>query len=124
MYVDNIIFGNDVEQLGHRFVNCMQTKFEMYMIGELSFFLGLQITQSPQGVFISQSKYLKETLNKFRMEDCKPISTPMTTGNKLCKEDGIPLVNQNEYMSMIGSLLYLIALRPDIMQAVGIVTRF
>eukprot|EP00253_Pinus_taeda_P025648 PITA_25648 len=96
----------------------------MSMIGELSFFLGLQITQSPRGVFISQSKYLKETLKKFGMEDYKPISTPMTTGCKLCKEDATPQVNQTEYKSMIESVLYLTASRSNIMQAVGIVTRF
>jgi len=65
----------------------MQIEFEMSIIRELSFFLGLQITQSPQGVFVSQSKYLKGTLLKFGMEDCKPVSTPMNTGCKLCKED-------------------------------------
>lgn len=95
MYLDDIIFGSGIEQLGHQFAKCMQTEFEMSMIRELSFFLGLQISQSSQGVFISQSKYLKETLKKFGLEDCKPVSTPMTTGYKLCKKDETSPVNQN-----------------------------
>jgi len=61
-YVDDIIFGSDMEQLGHQLSKCMQTEFEIFVIGELCFFLGLKISQFPQGVFISQSKYLKETL--------------------------------------------------------------
>ena len=65
----------------------MQKEFEMSMLGELSFFLGLQITQTSKGIFISQNKHIKEMLKKFEMEDYKPISTPMITGCKLSKED-------------------------------------
>ena len=65
----------------------MQSEFEMSMLGELNFFLGLYISQLNDGIFISQSKYIKEMLKKFGMEDCKPISTPMTTGCKLSKDD-------------------------------------
>lgn len=93
------------------------------MIRELSFFLVLQISQSPQGVFISQSKYLKKTLKKFLLEDYKPINTPITIGYKLCK-DGTPLENQIEYRSVIGILLYMIASRPKIMQVVWLVAIF
>jgi hypothetical protein len=96
----------------------------MSMLGELSFFLGLHISQSNKGIFISQTKYIKEMLKKFGMEDCAPVSTPMITGCKLRKDDESPEENQTLYRSMIGNLLYVTTSRPDIMQAVGLVARF
>ena len=96
----------------------------MSMIGELTFFLGLQISQDSTGIFISQSKYLKDMLHKFGMKDNSPVCTPMVTGCKLSKEDKSPSLDQTVYRSMIGNLLYLTASRPDIMQAVGLVARF
>jgi hypothetical protein len=94
------------------------------MIGELSFFLGLQITQKSEGIFLSQEKYLREMLKRFQMEDSKPMSTPMVTGCKLSKDDDSPDVDQSSYRSMIGSLLYIITFHPDIMYVVGIVGRY
>jgi hypothetical protein len=102
----------------------MQIEFEMSMIGELSYFLGLQVKQSSAGIFISQEKYLKEILKKFQMEDSSTVSTPMVVGCKLSKDDISPDVDQRTYRSMIGSLLYITASRPDIMQVVGMVGRF
>jgi hypothetical protein len=102
----------------------MQKEFEMSMLGELTFFLGLQVTQTEKGIFICQSKYVKEMLKKFQMEDCKPMSTPMVTGCKLSLDDDSPKVDQTMYRSMIGSLLYATTTRPDIMQVVGLVGRF
>jgi hypothetical protein len=94
------------------------------MIGELSYFLGLQVKQSSAGIFISQEKYLKEMLKKFQMEDSSPVSTPMVVGCKLSKDDVSPDVDQRTYHSMIGNLLYIISSRPDIMQVVGMVGRY
>jgi hypothetical protein len=88
------------------------------MIGDLSYFLGLQVKQSSIGIFISQEKYLKEILKKFQMEDSSTVSTPMVVGCKLRKDDISPDVDQRTYRSMIGSLLYITTSRPDIMQAV------
>ena len=65
----------------------MQKEFEMSLLGELTFFLGLQISQRTEGIFITQTKYTKEMLKKFQMEDCKPVSTPMITGCKLRKDN-------------------------------------
>jgi hypothetical protein len=75
----------------------MQTKFDMSMIGELSYFLGLQINQSFAGLFISQEMYLKEILKKFEMEYSSPVSTPMVFGCKLSKDDISPNVDQRTY---------------------------
>jgi hypothetical protein len=91
----------------------------MSLLGELSFFLGLQICQSNQGIFISQTKYIIEMLKRFGMEDCKPVNTPMQTSCKLRKDDDSKSIDQRQYRSMIGSLLYVIKSRPDVMQAVG-----
>jgi len=92
----------------------------MSLLGELTFFLGLQVRQATDGIFLSQAKYLKQILKKYGMEDCKPVSTPMITGYKISSHDDSPIVNQLEYRSMIGSLLYLTGKRIDIMHAVGI----
>jgi hypothetical protein len=102
----------------------MQTEFEMSMIGELSYFLRLQVKQSSAGIFISQEKYLKEILKKFQMEDSSTVNTPMVVGFKLSKDDISPDVDQKIYRSMIGSLLYITTSRPDIMQVVGMVGHF
>jgi hypothetical protein len=102
----------------------MQTGFDMSMIGELSYFIGLQVNQSFVGIFISQEKYLKEMLKKFQMEDSSYVSTPMVVGCKLNKDDISPDVDQRTYQSMIGSLLYITTSHPDIMQVVGMVGRY
>ena len=80
--------------------------------------------QATDGIFLSQEKYLKKILKKYGMEDCKHVSTPMITGCNLSSNDDPPMVNQPEYRSMIGSLLYLTGTRPDIMHGVGIFGRF
>ena len=96
----------------------------MSLLGELTYFLGLQITQHDDGIFISQTKYIKEMLKKFDMEGCKAISTPMVTGCKLSKDGTSPATDQKSYRSMIGSLLYVTTSRLDVMHAVGQVARF
>jgi hypothetical protein len=123
-YVDDIIFGRDDDKLSQKFAKDMQNEFEMSLLGELSFFLGIHICQRNQGIFISQTKYIKEMLKRFGMEDCKPINTPMKTSCKLSKDDDSKSTYQRKYMSMIGSLLYVTTSKPDVMQAVGQVAQF
>ncbi|KAL8145092.1 hypothetical protein AgCh_003340 [Apium graveolens] len=79
IYVDDIIFGSTNEKLCQRFSKLMQSEYEMSMMGELSYFLGLQVSQRSDGIFISQTKYVKDVLKKFDMVDCSPASTPMST---------------------------------------------
>jgi hypothetical protein len=124
VYVDDIIFDSNNTSLVKWFASSMQSEFEMSMIGELSFFLGLQITQKSEGIFLSQEKYLREMLKRFQMEDSKPMSTPMVIACNLRKDDDSPDVDQSSYRSMIGSLLYITASRPDIMHVVGLVGRY
>jgi hypothetical protein len=107
-----------------RFVEDMSKEFEMSMMGELQFFLGLQIKQAKEGTFVHQAKYTKDILKKFKMDDSKPLSTPMSMTTTLdTDEDGEP-VDQKEYQSMIGSLLYLTATRPDIQFSVCLCAHF
>jgi transposase InsO family protein len=124
VYVDDIIFRSNNASLVQWFASAMQSEFEMSMIGELSFFLGLRITQRSEGIFLSQEKYLREMLKRFQMEDSTPVSTPMVVGCKLSKDDISPDVDQRTYRSMIGSLLYITTSRPDIMQVVGMVGHY
>ena len=94
------------------------------MIGELTFFLGFQVKQLKEGTFIHQEKYTKDILKEFKMDECKTIKTPMATNGHLnLNVDGKP-VDQSLYHSMIGSLLYITASRPDIMFSVCLCSRF
>jgi hypothetical protein len=122
--VDDIIFGSDDDMMSKKFSQDMQNEFEMSLLGELTFFLGLQISQLDEGIFISQTKYIKEMLKKFGMEDCKPVSTPMVIGCKLRKDDESKEADQRLYRLMIGILLYVTTSRPNVMQAVGQVAIF
>ncbi|GJR22817.1 retrovirus-related pol polyprotein from transposon TNT 1-94 [Tanacetum coccineum] len=102
----------------------MHDEFEMGMMGELNFFLGLQIKQLKDGIFFNQSKYVKEMLKKFGLEDSKPIKTPMSSETKLTRdEDGKP-IDDTKYHGMIDSLLYLTASRPNIMFTIFLCARF
>ncbi|GJY99398.1 retrovirus-related pol polyprotein from transposon TNT 1-94 [Tanacetum coccineum] len=99
-------------------------EFEMSMMGELNFFLGLQIKQMEDGIFFNQSKYIKETLKKFGLEESKLMKTPMSSDTKLTKDEECESVDSTKYRGMIGSLLYLTASRPDIMFSVCLCARF
>ena len=94
------------------------------MLGELTFSLGLQVYQTNKGIFISQTKYIKDMLKFFKMEYSKPVGNPMVIGCKLSKDDESLEVYHTMFRSMIGSLLYVTATRPDVMQVVGLVARF
>ncbi|GKF44206.1 retrovirus-related pol polyprotein from transposon TNT 1-94, partial [Tanacetum coccineum] len=113
VYVDDIIFGSTNPDFSKRFANLMKNNFEMSMMGELKFFLGLQIHQSPCGIFISQSQYAIELLKKQGMGECDSMSTPMATARLDADLQGTP-TDQMKYHSMIGGLMYLTASRPDI----------
>eukprot|EP00253_Pinus_taeda_P027394 PITA_27394 len=107
VYVDDIIFGSNEESMSQNFASVMQQEFEMSLLGELTYFLGLQVQQNKDGICLSQTKYLKQILKMYRMEDSKPVCTPMVTGCSLISNDESVAVHQPTYRSMIGSLLYL-----------------
>ncbi|GJQ92240.1 retrovirus-related pol polyprotein from transposon TNT 1-94 [Tanacetum coccineum] len=106
------------------FAKIMHDEFEMSMMGELNFFLGLQIKQMEDGIFFNQSKYIKETLKKFGLKDSKPMKTPMSSDTKLMKDEECEFVDSTKYQGMICSLLYLTESRLDIMFSVCLCARF
>jgi hypothetical protein len=113
VYVDNIVFGGSSNSLVAEFAEDMNREFEMSMMGELQFFLRLQIKQSKEGTFVHQAKYTKDIVRKFKMEYSKAMTTTMSTTTALDADEEGEHVDQ-EYRSMIGSLLYLTATRADI----------
>ncbi|GJW24887.1 putative ribonuclease H-like domain-containing protein, partial [Tanacetum coccineum] len=124
VYVDDFIFGSTKKSLCIEFEKMMHKKFQMSSMGELTFFLGLQVKQKEDGIFISQDKYVTEILKKFGFSDVKTASTPMETHKPLLKDVDGEDVDEHLYRSMIGSLMYLTSSRPDIMFAVCACARF
>ncbi|GJW76906.1 putative ribonuclease H-like domain-containing protein [Tanacetum coccineum] len=124
VYVDDIIFGSTNKSWCDEFEALMQSRFQMSSMGELTFFLGLQVKQNKEGIFISQDKYVAEILKKFDLVNVKAAITPMETKLPLTKDEEAFDVDVHLYRSMIGSLMYLTASRPDIMYAVCVCSRF
>jgi hypothetical protein len=124
IYVDDIIFGSTDDKLCKEFEQLMHKKFKMSSMGELTFFLGLQVKQKSTGIFIHQSKYVKDILDKFGFKDCKIASTPVETHKHLEADLEGEDVDEHLYRSMIGSLMYLTASRPDIMFSVCVCARY
>ncbi|GJX63291.1 putative ribonuclease H-like domain-containing protein [Tanacetum coccineum] len=124
VYVDDIIFGSNKKVLCTEFEKLMHKKFQMSLMGELTFFLGLQVTHQDDGIFICQDKYVEEILKKFGFSTVKTASTPMETSKPLLKDAEVEDVDVHLYRSMIGSLMYLTTSRPDIMFAVCACARF
>ena len=123
IYVDDIIFGSTNQKFGEEFGKMMTKEFEMSMIRELSYFIGLQIKQLKSDTFVYQAKYINNMLNKFRMEDAKPIRTPMAANGHLdLNENGEP-VDQKVYILVYDECL-LSTYRPDIMFTVCTCARF
>ncbi|GJX20017.1 putative ribonuclease H-like domain-containing protein [Tanacetum coccineum] len=119
VYVDDIIFGLTKKELCNAFEKLMHEKFQMSSMGELTFFLGLQVQQKKDGIFISQDKYVGEILKKFGFIEVKNASTPMETQKPLLKDEDGKEMDVHMYRSMIGSLMYLTSSRPDIMYLKG-----
>ncbi|GJR55760.1 retrovirus-related pol polyprotein from transposon TNT 1-94 [Tanacetum coccineum] len=105
VYVNDIIFGSTHPRYTQLFSNLMKSLFEVSMMGEMTLFLGLQVNQSPCGIFINQSNYVLEILKKYGMESCDPVGTPMEIKDKLeLDQNGSP-IDATKYRSMIGALM-------------------
>ncbi|GJY28558.1 putative ribonuclease H-like domain-containing protein [Tanacetum coccineum] len=124
VYVDDIIFGSTKKSLCVEFEQMMHKRFQMSSMGELTFFLGLQVKQKDDGIFISQDKYVADILKKFDFVTVKTASTLIETNKALFKDEEAEDVDVHLYRSMIGSLMYLTASRPDIMFAICACARF
>nr|GEY40861.1 copia protein [Tanacetum cinerariifolium] len=124
VYVDDVTFGSTKKSRCDEFEELMKNRFQMSSMGELTFFLGLQVKQKEDGIFISHDKYVAEILKKFDFRSVKTASTPIENQKPLVKDEEAADVDVHLYRSMIGSLMYLTAFRPDIMFAVCACSRF
>ncbi|GKD84562.1 retrovirus-related pol polyprotein from transposon TNT 1-94 [Tanacetum coccineum] len=109
IYVDDIIFAASTPELCDLFAKITCSKFKMSMMGKILFFLGLQISQNPKGIFINQSKYALESLKKYGIESSDPVDTPMVEKSKLDEDIQGKAVDLTHYRGMIGTLMYLTA---------------
>jgi hypothetical protein len=121
--VNDIIFGGSSHVVVSSFLEMME-EFQMSTMGELTFFLDIQVKQMKQATFIHQAKYTNGQMKKFNMADLKPVSTSMSMATTLDPDENGEVIDQREYKSIIGSLLYLIASRSDIQFAVCLCPHF
>lgn len=124
LYVDDMIYTSSSSQLITQFMLTMKSRFEMTDLGELHYFLGLEVIQTRDGIFLSQKKYINDTLKKYNMLNCKREYTPMNVNEKLQDEDGTEQADGEQYRSLVGRLIYMTHSRPDISFAVGVLSRF
>lgn len=124
LYVDDIIYMGSCESIVAKFKNCMMSKFEMSDLGMLHYFLGLEIKQGLDGIFILQRKYATELLQRFNLLNCNPSPTPMNMNEKLVLEDGTGAANASYFRSLVGGLNYFSHTRPDIAFSVSLISRF
>jgi hypothetical protein len=124
IYMDDIIFGGYSHVLVSGFQEMMEKEFQMSMMGELTFFLGIQVKQMKHDTFVHQDRYTKDLIKKFNMAELKLVSTLMSMATALDPNENGDVVDQREYRSMIGSLLYLTVTRPDIQFIVCLCARF
>jgi hypothetical protein len=122
--VDDIIFGVSSHSLVSSFQEMMESEFQICMIGELIFFLGIQVKQIKQGTFVHQAKYTKDLMKKFNLAELKPVSTSMSTTTLLGPDEDGEAVDQRAYRSMIDTLLYLTVTWPSIQFIVRLCARF
>lgn len=124
IYVDDIVFRSTSSEYALVFVEEMKSEFEMSIAGKLTYFLGFQVKQLKDGIFLSQSKYARELVKKFGLESTKHYKTPMASITKLSKDKSENEVDETLYRSMIGSFLFLIASRLDMAFSVGACVRY
>ncbi|KAM1762795.1 hypothetical protein ACFX12_005393 [Malus domestica] len=124
LYVDDIIITGSAHSAIQQVIDALTSEFDIKDLGPLHFFLGIQISQTPNGLFLSQQKYIQELLVKTEMHDSKACDTPCLPYNRLLKDDGEPYPNPSLYRSVVGALQYLTFTRPDIAFSVHQVSQF
>lgn len=124
VYVDDLIYTSSSETMIVEFKRSMEEEFAMTDLGKMKYFLGVEVVQDEQGIFIGQKKYAVETLQKFGMEECNAVRNPMVRGNRLTKEGAGARVDPTSFKQLVGSLRYLTATRPDLIYSVNLVSRY
>ena len=124
LYVDDLIFSGNDESMFSKFKQSMMAEFDMTDLGRMRYFLGIEVHQKGDGIFLSQRKYTQEVLERFGMEDCNPVHNPIVPGLKMVRDENGVKVDGTMYKQIVGSLMYLIATRPDIVYSVNLISRF
>ena len=124
LYVDDLIFTGNDEIMLKQFKKSMKIEFDMTDLGRMKYFLGIEVLQKADGIFITQRKYAQEILERFNMDQCNSVHNPVVPGFKLTKDEGGVEVDSTVYKQMVGSLMYLTATRPDLMFIVSLISRY
>lgn len=124
LYVDDLIFTSNNLAMVEEFKLEMAAEFEMTDVGLMSYYLGIEVKQLDEGIFVSQKNYASKVLKDFNMENCHSVSTPVECGTKLSRFDDARKVDQTLFRKLVGNLRYLTCSRPDILYGVGLISRF
>ena len=124
VYVDDLIFTGNNGAMLEKFKSSMKQKFDMSDLGRMKYFLGVEVMQLSEGIFINQRKYANDVLERFGMSNCNPVKNPVIPGVKLVKDEGGISMDATLYKQMVGSLMYLTATRPDLAFMVNLISRF
>lgn len=124
LYVDDLIFTGNCESMFVKFKNSMKHEFDMTDLGKMRYFLGVEVMQCTEGIYICQKKFAREVLEKFGMDRSNGVNNPIVPGVKLTKDEEGTKVDATVYKQMVGSLMYLTVTRPDLMYVVCLASRF
>lgn len=124
LYVDDLIITSDATYLIKEIKQQMSQVFEMKHLGELKYYLGLEIWRDSGKTFLSQEKYVKGILERFRMDQCKPAAVPLQQNIKLHNEDGSKEADVTLYKQLVGSLIYLTTTKPDLAYAISVLIQY
>jgi hypothetical protein len=124
IYVDDLIVGGDNEKEVEHVKRLLKQKFDMKDLGELKFFLGIEVIRTHEGIWLLQQQYALDMLSKYGMVGCKPISVPLNQNGKLSADASEVLEDATMYMKIVGSLIYMTITRPDLNYTVGLESQF
>jgi len=124
LYVDDLIYTGNDGSMCKEFKRSMMAEFDMSDLGKMKYFLGVEVIQTSNGIFICQRKYAHEVLSRFGMENCNAVKNPIVLGTKLSKDDTGTKVDATLFKQVVGSLMYLTTTRPDLMYGVSLISRF
>ncbi|GAU13002.1 hypothetical protein TSUD_173010 [Trifolium subterraneum] len=124
LYVDDLIYTGNNEAMFEEFKQSMKSQFSMTDLGRMRFFLGVEVKQLDSGIFVYQQKYARELLERFHMDQCNVVCSPIVPGNKLIRDENGKTVDVTNYRQIVGCLMYLLATRPDLTYSVCLIARY
>ncbi|CAL2257015.1 unnamed protein product [Prunus armeniaca] len=124
LYVDDLIFTGNDESMFRKFKHSMMTEFDMTDLGKMSYFLGLEVLQRSEGIYVCQRKYAQAVPERFNMNQCNAVHNPIVPRFKMMKDEEGVAIDNTLYKRIVGSLMYLTATRPDMMYVINLISRF